>query len=39
MEYESEKDVTDLITNTLGGLIGFLIFSVFRPVVSKILKV
>lgn len=31
-------DVTDLITNTLGGLIGFLIFIVLRPVVNKILK-
>ncbi|MDI3311920.1 MAG: VanZ family protein, partial [Thermoanaerobacterium sp.] len=26
-------DVTDLITNTLGGLIGFLVYTIFRPVI------
>lgn len=31
-------DVTDLITNTIGGLIGYLIFIVVRPAVQKILK-
>ncbi|MBM7106954.1 VanZ like family protein [Brevibacillus laterosporus] len=31
-------DVTDLITNTFGGLIGYLIFIVLRPVVYIILK-
>ncbi|XID94959.1 VanZ family protein [Paenibacillaceae bacterium WGS1546] len=29
-------DVTDLITNTLGGLIGYLIFIVIKPVVKKL---
>ncbi|CAH8715552.1 VanZ family protein [Paenibacillus thiaminolyticus] len=31
-------DVTDLITNTIGGLLGYLIFLVLRPAVQKILK-
>lgn len=31
-------DVTDLITNTFGGFIGYLIFIVLRPVIHKILK-
>lgn len=31
-------DVTDLITNTFGGLIGYLFFIGLRPVVRKILK-
>ncbi|MFD3272917.1 VanZ family protein [Paenibacillus dendritiformis] len=31
-------DVTDLITNTFGGLLGYLIFLVLRPAVQKILK-
>lgn len=29
-------DVTDLITNTFGGFIGYLIFIVLRPVIRKI---
>ncbi|NLM03978.1 MAG: VanZ family protein [Clostridiales bacterium] len=31
-------DVTDLITNTFGGLIGFIIFLVLKPFVLKVLK-
>lgn len=31
-------DATDLITNTLGGVIGYFIFVVLRPLVFKILK-
>ena len=31
-------DVTDLVTNTIGGLIGYLIFIILRPFVSKILN-
>lgn len=31
-------DVTDLITNTFGGFIGYLIYIVLRPVVHKLLK-
>ncbi|WP_129723862.1 MULTISPECIES: VanZ family protein [Clostridia] len=30
-------DITDLITNTLGGLLGYLIYLVFKPLVNKIL--
>ncbi|NLP29977.1 MAG: VanZ family protein [Clostridiales bacterium] len=31
-------DVTDLITNTFGGLLGYLIFSTLKPLIFKILK-
>lgn len=31
-------DVTDLITNTFGGLIGYIIFAAFRPIVYKMLR-
>ena len=31
-------DITDLLTNTIGGLIGYLIFIILRPLVSKILN-
>ncbi|WP_421617929.1 VanZ family protein [Brevibacillus sp. TJ4] len=37
--YPRAFDVTDLITNTCGGLLGFLIFFVARPVVQKIVRV
>lgn len=30
-------DVTDLITNTVGGLIGYLLFKALRPVICKLL--
>lgn len=30
-------DVTDLITNTIGGLIGYIIFIIFRPAIYKVL--
>lgn len=30
-------DVTDLITNTIGGLIGYFIFIIFRPAIYKLL--
>lgn len=30
-------DITDLITNTLGGLLGYLLYLIFRPLVSRIL--
>lgn len=29
-------DVTDLITNTLGGLLGYVIYLLFKPVINKI---
>lgn len=32
-------DVTDLITNTFGGFVGYLIFIVGKPVIDKLLKV
>lgn len=31
-------DVTDLITNTIGGLIGYLVFIILKPIISIILK-
>jgi glycopeptide antibiotics resistance protein len=31
-------DVTDMITNTFGGLLGYLIFIVLRPLIRKIIK-
>ena len=31
------SDVTDLITNTVGGMIGYFLYLVFRPLVSTIL--
>lgn len=31
-------DVTDLITNTFGGFVGYLIFFVLKPIIYKILK-
>ena len=30
-------DITDLITNTLGGLLGYLIYLVFKPLVNKLM--
>lgn len=30
-------DVTDLITNTIGGFVGYIIYIIFRPLVSKII--
>ena len=30
-------DVTDLITNTLGGIIGYALYLVFRPITQKVL--
>ena len=32
------SDITDLITNLLGGLIGFLLYLIFRPLVLKFLN-
>ncbi|HHT56994.1 VanZ family protein, partial [Herbinix luporum] len=31
-------DVTDLITNTFGGLIGYIIFIVLRPLIQRTIK-
>ena len=31
-------DVTDLITNVTGGIIGYMIYLIFRPLTSKILN-
>lgn len=32
------SDVTDLITNTLGGIIGYIIYLIFKPIVTRILN-
>ena len=31
-------DITDLITNTFGGLIGYIIFIVLRPLIQRTIK-
>ena len=31
-------DITDLITNVLGGIIGYIIFLIFKPLTTKILN-
>lgn len=30
-------DITDLITNTIGGIVGYVLYIVFRPITSRIL--
>ncbi|MGI6706765.1 MAG: VanZ family protein [Clostridia bacterium] len=30
-------DITDLITNTIGGLSGYLLYLVFKPVINKMM--
>ena len=32
------SDITDLITNVIGGLIGYLIYLIFKPLTTKILN-
>ncbi|CCY46483.1 putative uncharacterized protein [Firmicutes bacterium CAG:822] len=32
------SDITDLITNVLGGIIGYILYIVFKPLTTKILK-
>lgn len=31
-------DITDLITNTIGGLLGYLLYLVFKPLINKIMS-
>ncbi|MBQ8741184.1 MAG: VanZ family protein [Clostridia bacterium] len=31
-------DITDLITNTIGGIIGYIFYIIFRPLTTRILK-
>lgn len=31
-------DITDLITNTIGGMIGYIFYIIFRPLTARILK-
>lgn len=31
-------DITDLITNTIGGLIGYIIYTILRPLITMILN-
>ncbi len=30
-------DITDLITNTIGGMVGYVLYAAFRPITSRIL--
>lgn len=30
-------DITDLITNTIGGLLGYLLYLIFKPLINKIM--
>lgn len=32
------SDITDLITNTLGGIIGYILYKVFKPLTTSLLK-
>lgn len=32
------SDITDLITNTVGGIIGYIFYLIFKPLINKILK-
>lgn len=32
------SDITDLITNVFGAVIGYLIYLIFKPVINKIFK-
>lgn len=32
------SDITDLITNVLGGIIGYILYLIFKPLTTKILK-
>jgi len=31
-------DVTDLITNTFGGIIGYIFYLIFKPIIKKIIN-
>ena len=31
------SDITDLITNVLGGIIGYILYILFKPLTTKIL--
>ena len=31
------SDITDLITNVLGGIIGYILYIIFKPLTTKIL--
>ncbi len=32
------SDITDIITNTIGGIIGYIMYLIFRPITTKILN-
>ena len=32
------SDITDLITNVLGGIIGYILYIIFKPLTTKILN-
>ena len=35
----SSSDITDIITNTIGGFIGYIIYIIFKPIINKIFKI
>ena len=32
------SDITDLVTNILGGIIGYILYLIFKPLTTKILS-
>ena len=32
------SDITDIITNVMGGIIGYIIYLIFKPLTTKILS-
>lgn len=38
VSYARNFDITDLVTNTFGGLIGYIVYIVFKPVIIKVLE-
>lgn len=38
LTFSRTSDITDLITNVMGGIIGYIFYLIFRPLTSKLLK-
>lgn len=36
--FSRSSDITDLITSVMGGIIGYVFYLIFRPLINKILK-
>lgn len=36
--FSRSSDITDLITNVMGGIIGYMFYLIFRPLTNKILE-